>query len=488
MGCAASSTLAQVETNGYTQQQQNKQVVVINQGHAQQPVQQAPPNYPPPQLQHPRNAPAPPPQPTPLPAAPRLVNTQKEEEPAEVVFNEDLVKQLVDLDREVNQLESRNVTKRYQLQNNQILQLNNRVQKMTVELQQLEVQTRKEYQDVAALQNNPSVKQMMTQMQYVQQMAKEQEEYMAALNRQEIHKKELDATNAQLVSMKNDLGQLNADMAKLKDLYDKQDTLLSTIFDGKYGSETEYRLETELDLSLEKKQRVMVAKYKWSNGKTLMQHASGQLGFAVRRWQDVARIPPSNGQLIYQFAAETRNNLVAASQNIMSAQRYLNNIKFPYCTPEEITTLNTAISNIFTDMRTTERHQHALQCYSVVWRRSSALVQWFDHVITKTILRDLDAATKECAAKQRELKMERLKLTKEKVREKMGDEVADTIEIQQDVGEDKDEEPELLMLMVDADKVSLDGNQEVNLFAAFFAFKVIGFADDNWLEKLEMRW
>ena len=46
----------------------------------------------------------------------------------------------------------------------------------------------------------------------------------------------------------------------------------------------------------------------------------------------------------YAVAAETRNNLVAASQNIQGAQRYLSNIQFPYCAPSEVDTLNKVTS------------------------------------------------------------------------------------------------------------------------------------------------
>ena len=42
----------------------------------------------------------------------------------------------------------------------------------------------------------------------------------------------------------------------------------------------------------------------------------------------------------YAVALETRNNLVAASQNISGAQRYLANVQFPYCAPPEVQTLN----------------------------------------------------------------------------------------------------------------------------------------------------
>ena len=87
-----------------------------------------------------------------------------------------------------------------------------------------------------------------------------------------------------------------------------------------------------------------------------------------------------NSQIRYQFAAEARNNLVASSQNITTAQQNLNTIKFPYCTPDEMETLNKAIANIFTDMMHADRHKHAMECYVTVYRRSAALVQWFEHV------------------------------------------------------------------------------------------------------------
>ena len=80
------------------------------------------------------------------------------------------------------------------------------------------------------------------------------------------------------------------------------------------------------------------------------------------------------------MAAETRNNLVAASQNIQGAQRYLSNIQFPYCAPSEVETLNKATAYIFTDMQTKERHGHAMECYFVTSRRCGALLQWITQV------------------------------------------------------------------------------------------------------------
>ena len=80
------------------------------------------------------------------------------------------------------------------------------------------------------------------------------------------------------------------------------------------------------------------------------------------------------------MATDVRNHVIAAGQNVTSAQRYLNNIKFPYCEPAEIQTLNRACENIYIDMQTPARHEHAYKCYYVTYRRCAALKQWFDSV------------------------------------------------------------------------------------------------------------
>lgn len=70
-----------------------------------------------------------------------------------------------------------------------------------------------------------------------------------------------------------------------------------------------------------------------------------------------------------QAVAETRNLLLSGSQQLQSCQRYLSNIELPYCGQEEVATLEKAISYIFTDMQSEERHEHALSCYQTTFKR-----------------------------------------------------------------------------------------------------------------------
>ena len=130
----------------------------------------------------------------------------------------------------------------------------------------------------------------------------------------------------------------------------------------------------------------------------------------------------------YGVASIARNNLVAATQNIQGAQRYLSNVEFPYCAPSEVTTLNKATAYIFTDMQTPERHQHAMDCYSTTAKRCGALLQWINQVreeyimmecmmviikvVNNTIAKDLEDINSKVKESATELRSERVRLIK----------------------------------------------------------------------------
>lgn len=196
----------------------------------------------------------------------------------------------------------------------------------------------------------------------------------------------------------NELRELQYKSEGLQKLYNEQEELLSQIFGGAYGSEEENRLESIFDQTEEMRNRIIEANFKWRQAQMMVDYAHKQLDFAVRKWKDIEEIDAKYEYFIvvwsliidtffsaledrYSVAAETRNNLVAASQNIQGAQRYLSNIQFPYCAPSEVDTLNKATAYIFTDMQTKDRHAHAMECYYVTSRRCGALLQWITQVL-----------------------------------------------------------------------------------------------------------
>jgi hypothetical protein len=102
------------------------------------------------------------------------------------------------------------------------------------------------------------------------------------------------------------------------------------------------------------------------------------------------------------------------------AQRHLDTVTFPYCTPDEVNTLKQATSYIFTDMQSPERHAHAEQCYVTTHQRAAALLQWFDQVLNTQILKDLGDVNEAVKEKTLDLRRERINLIKAKVEELWG--------------------------------------------------------------------
>ncbi|CAG0901527.1 unnamed protein product [Cyprideis torosa] len=127
---------------------------------------------------------------------------------------------------------------------------------------------------------------------------------------------------------------------KLQELYSEQDDVLGRIFGGDYGSPMENRLEAELDELEFQRAKILEANFKWRQAQMMMEYACKQMAVAVQKWRNLEDVPQIELEVRYSLASETRNNLIAATQNISGAQRYLENVQFPYCTPAEVDTLN----------------------------------------------------------------------------------------------------------------------------------------------------
>lgn len=154
-------------------------------------------------------------------------------------------------------------------------------------------------------------------------------------------------------------------------------------------------------------------------------HTVIQMATGVKRWVDLTRIPFNQmyQQLRLQVVNEARANFLAALHNLQATQSILSHVTFPYCLPPEVQTLQVAVSYIYTDMLTNKRYQHAFECYRSIHLRSAALLQWFDKVITEAIATDkvtIDPLVKD---KSRELKIERIILIAEKMKQMLGKEV-----------------------------------------------------------------
>ncbi|XP_022240529.1 uncharacterized protein LOC111085582 [Limulus polyphemus] len=330
------------------------------------------------------------------------------------------------MEKEIQTYEKRHIMENYQVKTEQLEKLEKKVQELEETQKELEQQAAALHAALDPDDNNDqiSVKQfLMEKADSGHELSKEQEDFVDALNRQEIIKRELDSTTQQRDVLKEEVDGLAEKGDKLQKLYEERDELLDNIFGGEYGSELENSLEKEVDLLHEQKKHVDQAHFKWTQAHMMVKQAISQLGLSLQKWKEMSDISPDEFEQRYSCAAETRNNLVAAIQNLQGAQRYLPNVVFPYCSEEEVDTLEKAVSNIFTDIQTEERQEHALACYDTTYRRSSALRQWFEQVLNTTIARDLARITETCKTKTLELRQERIRLIRKKVKEMTGKDV-----------------------------------------------------------------
>lgn len=337
-------------------------------------------------------------------------------------LNEEVLQQFLSLEREIHMYETRHISETLQVRKDQMSQLKRN-------LEQMESEYGKLTKDLANASKSPngtlrnskersSVKNfVLGQGKYDELAAYEKADHLAALNKQEILRKEIDGTKHHLSELRQETDILEEDMGDLKELYAAEDKMLETIFNGDYGSERENKLEADLDMLEMKLQKIEEANFKWRQAQVMIEYACKQIGTAVEKWEEIMKLPMTSMEQRYKFAEETRNNLIAASQNLQGAHRYLPHIRFPYCTPEEIVMLNKATSYVFTDMQAKARQAHAHDTYSVAHRRTAALLQWFNETINKSIKHDLVTVKDKVKSVALELRKERAKLIQKKVKE-----------------------------------------------------------------------
>ncbi len=120
------------------------------------------------------------------------------------------------------------------------------------------------------------------------------------------------------------------------------------------------------------------------------------------------------------MATEVRNNLVASNQNLLNTKSYLKNVNLPYCTDEDLRSLQSLAAGIYQDMLSVERQRYCLNIMQVLRKRIAALNQWFEQVIQETLVLDYNKIKTSYNKKSKELKKERVRLFTEKIKEKTG--------------------------------------------------------------------
>nr|XP_053628116.1 uncharacterized protein LOC128685587 [Cherax quadricarinatus] len=242
------------------------------------------------------------------------------------------------IEREIAQVESNNPMQPLELKTDQLVRLNQEIDQLEEHIRDLEKESSKFGEKM--------VDAVETRQFFIENgiqedpLTPEQEKYLDTANKKEIAAQELEAHKKQRDQVSKEIAELETKANHLHELYKRHDNLLDRMFGDQYGSELENQLEAELDDLEAHRGRIMEANFKWRQAQMMLEYACKQLAIAVQKWQDLPALPTIDLEIRYSVAAETRNNLVAASQNIQGAQRYLDNVNFPYCAPSEVDTLN----------------------------------------------------------------------------------------------------------------------------------------------------
>ncbi|RNA02600.1 E3 ubiquitin- ligase BRE1-like 2-like [Brachionus plicatilis] len=296
-------------------------------------------------------------------------------------------------------------------------------------------QTNKERQDFENI-SQPTVQNFFRSKQaHNQAISKEQHEYLQALNLLEISATELKSINAQYELGRQKLENYKKENQKAIELYNEQMTILYSTFDGDFGSDLENKLEKEVKQLTASKDQLRQALHKWSNARFLLVYGYNQIQTCEQKWSEMMRLDVNNPEKVI-FATEVRNNLVAANQNLINTKTYLKNITLPYCTDEDLKTLQGLAAGTYQDMQTAQRQRYALNIIQVLRQRCAALYQWFDQVIKDSLVVDYSRVKIDYDQKSRELKMERIRLLQEKIKEKTGKNV--TINLYDNKNDKKD--------------------------------------------------
>ncbi|XP_071743279.1 uncharacterized protein [Lepeophtheirus salmonis] len=344
-----------------------------------------------------------------------------------ITVGQEVLERFIELEEEIAEAEKQSPLTILQQKKMQIDVLNTKINDLMTDISLLSNVTKvekKEADDLCGYDTKELyLEQHLSDLKSSGRKTKEIREYLDAKNKEEIAKKELVSLREQQKNLQDEILILEQETETLYNLYKEEEDLLSQIFEGRYGSEDESRLENLLDQYEQMRNRIVEANFKWRQAQLMVDYAYKQLVFAVTKWNEVGELTQNQFEERYHAAVLTRNNLIAASQNIQGGQRYLSNLVFPYCNPSEIDTLNKAIAYIFTDMQTFERHQHAMECYSVTSKRCGALLQWINQVVDRTIKLDLNDINEKVNMASKDLRLERVRLIKVKIHEVLGKDV-----------------------------------------------------------------
>lgn len=286
----------------------------------------------------------------------------------------------------------------------------------------LREQSNKEKQDYDNI-TSPTVQAYFRSKQdHERAIEKEKHEYLESIKQVEAAERNLKEVSAKYQAALDRYNNYQSSNKIAIDLFNEQMNILYSTYEGAEGSDLENRLEAEVKELTEQKEILKSALNKWSNARFLLVYAYNQLQCSELRWKDLMNMDIKNPEKVIP-ATEVRNNLIAAYQNLVNTKSYLKNVTFPYCTEDDLKSLQNLSAATYQDMMSPERQKYAYQIIVELIKRCFHLNQWFDQVIKSTLVVDYSKCLNDLTTKTRDLRDERIKLLQIRIKEKTGQDV-----------------------------------------------------------------
>ncbi|KAL7080615.1 hypothetical protein ACQ4LE_000626 [Meloidogyne hapla] len=352
-------------------------------------------------------------------------------------LTETLLQEYLELERMAKRLERKQVLSNWEAKSHLADEAMRKLVQLEANHKELKKQTEKARADLEHLEQ-PAIRAHLRQQGTHQSRHEKAKELVeSAIIKEDNSFKELAAIKAEYSRAQLVANRHREKCEKLENAHQRQEEILCAV----NGSAEYMDLVTvrELETAQDWLQRVTLAKFKWTNGRALIIHASIQLAYGLSSWQDLPQINGARSR--YFTAAEARNNFVTAINNIQSCRVYLGRVRFPYATEEEIQSMELAIQNAFNDLQSNVALKRVMTICQGMQDKLNSLISWFDKVINQTIIRDLDKANSNVEKLWTQTRELRIELLRKLVHEKLGRELeAKELEVEEMDKEDEEDD------------------------------------------------
>uniref|UniRef100_A0A182NU02 Uncharacterized protein n=1 Tax=Anopheles dirus TaxID=7168 RepID=A0A182NU02_9DIPT len=237
--------------------------------------------------------------------------------------------------------------------------------------------------------------------------AAQQEEFVARLSRTAMDREAEHFREEMIAHARKRAQTLRTSFDQLKRLYLEQDHLLVAVYNGTYGSVTEQKLDAELDVARDVRDRLGGAVEQWRIAGGLLRAAAKGLHQVVEYWELIR--PSRSAEETITLALDARSTCHGALIALEAAQAALPSVEVPYITVRQQSAVRHALIYLLTDMVNPARYQHTRDVFGVFSANVSKAVHWLHECYNESLKQDYDSADQAATLLAKTLREERLR-------------------------------------------------------------------------------